>query len=116
VRSTKIQRTSSCLRGADGEHLGDDGICDPETVNSAIKGTFSRRLAVLGSLENVGTNLTLAIQKQSTTAHDYRHIWKNWWPRASLASNPAKASASGRRRTGLAADEVDVTLKARSYV
>jgi hypothetical protein len=33
---------------------------------------------------------------------------------ASLASNPAKASASGRRRTSLAADEVDVTLKARS--
>ena len=72
MRSTKIRRTSSCLRGADGEDLGDDGICDPETVDSVIKATFSRRLAVLGPLENVGTDLTLAIQKTVLPTIDNR--------------------------------------------
>jgi 3-hydroxybutyryl-CoA dehydrogenase len=40
------------------------GICDAETVDTVIKASFGRRLAVLGPLENadlVGTDLTLAI-------------------------------------------------------
>jgi 3-hydroxybutyryl-CoA dehydrogenase len=41
-------------------------ICDAETVDTVIKASFGRRLAVLGPLENadlVGTDLTLAIHK-----------------------------------------------------
>jgi 3-hydroxybutyryl-CoA dehydrogenase len=41
-----------------------NGICDAETVDTVIKASFGRRLAVLGPLENadlVGTDLTLAI-------------------------------------------------------
>jgi 3-hydroxybutyryl-CoA dehydrogenase len=44
--------------------LVEHGICDAETVDSVIKASFGRRLAVLGPLENadlVGTDLTLAI-------------------------------------------------------
>jgi 3-hydroxybutyryl-CoA dehydrogenase len=43
-----------------------NGICDAETVDTVIKASFGRRLAVLGPLENadlVGTDLTLAIHK-----------------------------------------------------
>ena len=46
--------------------LVEDGICDAETVDTVIKASFGRRLAVLGPLENadlVGTDLTLAIHK-----------------------------------------------------
>ena len=46
--------------------LVQDGICDAETVDTVIKASFGRRLAVLGPLENadlVGTDLTLAIHK-----------------------------------------------------
>jgi 3-hydroxybutyryl-CoA dehydrogenase len=42
------------------------GICDAETVDTVIKGSFGRRLAVLGPLENadlVGLDLTLAIHE-----------------------------------------------------
>ena len=42
------------------------GICDAETVDTVIKASFGRRLAVLGPLENadlVGTDLTLAIHR-----------------------------------------------------
>ena len=41
-----------------------NGVCDAETVDTVIKASFGRRLAVLGPLENadlVGTDLTLAI-------------------------------------------------------
>ncbi len=44
--------------------LVENGICDAETVDTVIKASFGRRLAVLGPLENadlVGTDLTLAI-------------------------------------------------------
>ena len=44
--------------------LVQDGICDAATVDTVIKASFGRRLAVLGPLENadlVGTDLTLAI-------------------------------------------------------
>jgi 3-hydroxybutyryl-CoA dehydrogenase len=44
--------------------LVEHGICDAETVDTVIKSSFGRRLAVLGPLENadlVGTDLTLAI-------------------------------------------------------
>ena len=44
--------------------LVERGICDAETVDTVIKASFGRRLAVLGPLENadlVGTDLTLAI-------------------------------------------------------
>jgi len=42
------------------------GICDAETVDTCVKASFGRRLAVLGPLENadlVGTDLTAAIHK-----------------------------------------------------
>ena len=44
--------------------LVEQGICDAATVDTVIKASFGRRLAVLGPLENadlVGTDLTLAI-------------------------------------------------------
>jgi len=46
--------------------LVENGICDAATVDTVIKASFGRRLAVLGPLENadlVGTDLTLAIHK-----------------------------------------------------
>jgi 3-hydroxybutyryl-CoA dehydrogenase len=46
--------------------LVESGICDAETVDTVIKASFGRRLAVLGPLENadmVGTDLTLAIHR-----------------------------------------------------
>jgi 3-hydroxybutyryl-CoA dehydrogenase len=46
--------------------LVEHGICDAETVDTVIKASFGRRLAVLGPLENadlVGTDLTLAIHR-----------------------------------------------------
>ncbi len=46
--------------------LVENGICDAETVDTVIKASFGRRLAVLGPLENadlVGTDLTLAIHQ-----------------------------------------------------
>ena len=46
--------------------LVENGICDARTVDTVIKASFGRRLAVLGPLENadlVGTDLTLAIHK-----------------------------------------------------
>jgi len=42
------------------------GICSAETVDTVVKASFGRRLAVLGPLENadlVGTDLTLAIHR-----------------------------------------------------
>ncbi len=47
--------------------LVENGICDAEAVDTVIKASFGRRLAVLGPLENadlVGTDLTLDIHKQ----------------------------------------------------
>lgn len=46
--------------------LVEEGICDAETVDTVVKASFGRRLAVLGPLENadlVGTDLTLAIHE-----------------------------------------------------
>jgi 3-hydroxybutyryl-CoA dehydrogenase len=46
--------------------LVEHDICDAETVDTVIKASFGRRLAVLGPLENadlVGTDLTLAIHQ-----------------------------------------------------
>ena len=46
--------------------LVERGICDAETVDTVVKASFGRRLAVLGPLENadlVGTDLTLAIHR-----------------------------------------------------
>ncbi len=43
-----------------------DGVCDAQTVDTVVKASFGRRLAVLGPLENadlVGTDLTLAIHE-----------------------------------------------------
>lgn len=42
------------------------GVCDAETVDTVVKASFGRRLAVLGPLENadlVGTDLTLAVHE-----------------------------------------------------
>jgi len=44
--------------------LVQNGVCDAKTVDTVVKASFGRRLAVLGPLENadlVGTDLTLAI-------------------------------------------------------
>lgn len=46
--------------------LVENGICDAEAVDTVVKQSFGRRLAVLGPLENadlVGTDLTLDIHK-----------------------------------------------------
>jgi 3-hydroxybutyryl-CoA dehydrogenase len=46
--------------------LVQQGVCDAETVDTVVKASFGRRLAVLGPLENadlVGTDLTLAIHE-----------------------------------------------------
>ena len=46
--------------------LVENGVCDAETVDTVVKASFGRRLAVLGPLENadlVGTDLTLAIHE-----------------------------------------------------
>ena len=54
--------------------LVERGICDAETVDTVIKASFGRRLAVLGPLENadlVGTDLTLAIHR--TVLPDIEH-------------------------------------------
>ena len=55
--------------------LVENGICDAETVDTVIKASFGRRLAVLGPLENadlVGTDLTLAIHQTVLPAIDSR--------------------------------------------
>jgi len=55
--------------------LVEKGICDAATVDTVIKASFGRRLAVLGPLENadlVGTDLTLAIHKTVLPAIDRR--------------------------------------------
>lgn len=44
--------------------LVQDGVCDAETVDTVVKASFGRRLAVLGPLENadlVGTDLALMV-------------------------------------------------------
>ena len=54
--------------------LVEHGICDAQTVDTVIKASFGRRLAVLGPLENadlVGTDLTLAIHR--TVLPDVEH-------------------------------------------
>src|SRR5262249_48261256 len=54
--------------------LVERGICDAGTVDTVIKASFGRRLAVLGPLENadlVGTDLTLAIHQ--TVLPDIEH-------------------------------------------
>lgn len=46
--------------------LVQNGVCDARTVDTVVKASFGRRLAVLGPLENadlVGTDLTLAIHE-----------------------------------------------------
>jgi 3-hydroxybutyryl-CoA dehydrogenase len=46
--------------------LVESGVCDARTVDTVVKASFGRRLAVLGPLENadlVGTDLTLAIHE-----------------------------------------------------
>jgi 3-hydroxybutyryl-CoA dehydrogenase len=53
--------------------LVERGICDAETVDTVVKSSFGRRLAVLGPLENadlVGTDLTLAIHRTVLPAID----------------------------------------------
>ena len=47
--------------------LVENGICDAEAVDTVVKSSFGRRLAVLGPLENadlVGTDLTLDVHHQ----------------------------------------------------
>jgi 3-hydroxybutyryl-CoA dehydrogenase len=55
--------------------LVEHGVCDAETVDTVIKASFGRRLAVLGPLENadlVGTDLTLAIHQTVLPAIEAR--------------------------------------------
>ncbi|HWG06045.1 MAG TPA: 3-hydroxyacyl-CoA dehydrogenase family protein [Beijerinckiaceae bacterium] len=54
--------------------LVENGICDAETVDTVVKASFGRRLAVLGPLENadlIGTDLTLAIHRTVLPAIDH---------------------------------------------
>jgi 3-hydroxybutyryl-CoA dehydrogenase len=47
-------------------NLVDAGVCDAETVDTVVKSSFGRRLAVLGPMENadmVGLDLTLSIHE-----------------------------------------------------
>lgn len=53
--------------------LVQEGVCDAKTVDTVVKASFGRRLAVLGPLENadlVGTDLTLAIHETVLPALD----------------------------------------------
>jgi 3-hydroxybutyryl-CoA dehydrogenase len=53
--------------------LVQEGVCDAKTVDTVVKSSFGRRLAVLGPLENadlVGTDLTLAIHETVLPALD----------------------------------------------
>ncbi|WP_207462190.1 3-hydroxyacyl-CoA dehydrogenase NAD-binding domain-containing protein [Azospirillum sp. SYSU D00513] len=46
--------------------LVQNGVCDAETIDTVVKASFGRRLAILGPLENadlVGTDLTLAVHE-----------------------------------------------------
>ncbi len=55
--------------------LVENGICDAETVDTVVKASFGRRLAVLGPLENadmVGLDLTQAIHETVLPAIDSR--------------------------------------------
>ena len=55
--------------------LVENGICDAEAVDTVIKSSFGRRLAVLGPLENadlVGTDLTLDIHENVLFALESR--------------------------------------------
>src|SRR5271155_690387 len=55
--------------------LVQNGVCDAETVDTCVKASFGRRLAVLGPLENadlVGTDLTAAIHKTLLPAIESR--------------------------------------------
>ncbi|MGE0627531.1 MAG: 3-hydroxyacyl-CoA dehydrogenase family protein [Hyphomicrobiaceae bacterium] len=55
--------------------LVENGICDAETVDTVVKASFGRRIAVLGPLENadlVGTDLTLAIHETVLAAIESR--------------------------------------------
>src|SRR5262249_23740593 len=55
--------------------LVEHGICDAETVDTVVKASFGRRLAVLGPLENadlVGTDLTLSIPRTVLQAIEHR--------------------------------------------
>jgi 3-hydroxybutyryl-CoA dehydrogenase len=56
-------------------YLVEAGICDAETVDTVVKSSFGRRLAVLGPLENVdmvGLDLTQAIHETVLPAIDSR--------------------------------------------
>ena len=55
--------------------LVESGVCDARTVDTVVKASFGRRLAVLGQLENadlVGTDLTLAIHETVLPAIESR--------------------------------------------
>ena len=72
--------------------LVEHGICDAETVDTVIKASFGRRLAVLGPLENadlVGTDLTWRSTRPccptSRAGPGRRPTWSNWWRTASSA-------------------------------
>lgn len=55
--------------------LVENGICDAAAVDTVIKSSFGRRLAVLGPLENadlVGTDLTLDIHRNVLADLDHR--------------------------------------------
>ena len=84
--------------------LVEHGICDAETVDTVIKASFGRRLAVLGPLENadlVGTDLTLAIHKTVLPDIDSRpgpspYLEQLVARRQARLQDRARASAPGR--------------------
>ncbi|MEM8732312.1 MAG: 3-hydroxyacyl-CoA dehydrogenase NAD-binding domain-containing protein [Pseudomonadota bacterium] len=73
--------------------LVENGICDAQAVDTVIKSSFGRRLAVLGPLENadlVGTDLTLDIH--NTVLQDLDH---------SPAPSPYLKALVGEGRLGM---------------
>jgi 3-hydroxybutyryl-CoA dehydrogenase len=77
------------------------GICDAETVDTVVKHSFGRRLAVLGPLENadlVGLDLTLAI-------HEYvlPHLDRTPGPSPLLRDKVAKGELGMKTGKGLRA-------------
>jgi len=78
--------------------LIDDGVCDPETVDKAIKSGFGLRLPILGPVETadmVGLDLTLAI-------HEYilKHLNTSPEPSQTLRTSVEKGNLGFKTGSG----------------
>ena len=88
--------------------LVEEGVCDAEGVDTVVKTSFGRRLAVLGPLENadlVGTDLTLDIHSQVLCDLDARGHPSPYLERLVAEGRLGMKSGEGFRRW--TADEAD---------